>query len=53
MNSQDVQCWDINKCYTACMYDPYVEWMEINYNDTFDYNDTWMRLITACYFEHI
>jgi hypothetical protein len=36
MDSKDAICSDISKCYSACMYEPYDEWMIIDFNDNWE-----------------
>jgi hypothetical protein len=40
----DLMAWDINKCYSACMYDPSEDWIRLDFNDTWEDYDGNLRL---------
>jgi hypothetical protein len=41
---QNLTAWDINKCYSSCMNDPSEEWIQIDYNDTWEAYDGSLKL---------
>jgi hypothetical protein len=43
-NKQDLTAWDINKCYSSCMNDPSEEWIQVDYNDTWEEYDGSLKL---------
>jgi hypothetical protein len=38
-NKEDLTAWDIIKCYSSCMYEPSEEWIQVDYNDTWEEYD--------------
>jgi hypothetical protein len=40
----DLMAWDINKCYSACMYDPSEDWIRLDFNDTWEDYDGELKL---------
>jgi hypothetical protein len=40
----DLMAWDINKCYSACMYDPSEDWIRLDFNDTWEDYDGELQL---------
>jgi hypothetical protein len=40
----DLMAWDINKCYSACMYNPTEDWIRLDFNDTWEDYDGELRL---------
>ena len=43
-NKQDLTAWDIIKCYSSCMYEPSEEWIQVDYNDTWEEYDGSLKL---------
>ena len=43
-NNQDLTAWDIIKCYSSCMYEPSEEWIQVDYNDTWEEYDGSLKL---------
>jgi hypothetical protein len=43
-NKQDLTAWDIIKCYSSCMYAPSEEWIQVDYNDTWEEYDGSLKL---------
>lgn len=41
---KDCVAWDIIKCYCSCMYSPSEEWINIDYNDTWEDYDGELKL---------
>jgi hypothetical protein len=41
---QNLTAWDIIKCYSSCMYEPSEEWIQIDYNDTWEEYDGELKL---------
>lgn len=41
---QNLTAWDINKCYSSCMNDPSEEWIQVDYNDTWEAYDGSLKL---------
>jgi hypothetical protein len=41
---QNLTAWDINKCYSSCMNDPSEEWIQVDYNDTWEEYDGSLKL---------
>lgn len=38
------RAWDINKCYSSCMYKPSEDWIRVDYNDTWEDYDGNLKL---------
>lgn len=36
VNMSNYVAWDINSCYTACMYNPSYEWLRLDFNDDWE-----------------
>ena len=43
-NKEDLTAWDIIKCYSSCMYEPSEEWIQVDYNDTWEEYDGSLKL---------
>ena len=40
----NLMAWDINKCYSACMYNPTEDWIRLDFNDTWEDYDGELKL---------